>query len=306
MPYVSINERVRLYYEEKGEGPPLLFIHPPGLGHVIFRQQEPLARHFRLILYDMRGNGRSSPSDVPITVPLLADDVSILLRFLGVERAIVCGYSNGGSIALDFALRYPQHVEQLVLIGGFPEVCTPLLYGEFCLGISAVKLGAFSLLSSALAIGHGTNRRERKLFKQYVQLADKRDLDTTYRAGLVYCCTGQLSSLRLPLLLIYGARDRYIHPYIAMFRRYVPHADIVFIDWARHQIPTKHSSELNSILRVYGRRKSVERKEGKRMSKKGRQNKVSQEVANPTVSKAEAEMAKDSIDTAKQAKKNRS
>jgi hypothetical protein len=42
------------------------------------------------------------------------------------------------------------------------------------------------------------------------------------------------------------------------------------------------------------------------MSKKGRQNKISQEVANPTVSKAEAEMAKDSIDTAKQAKKNRS
>jgi hypothetical protein len=42
------------------------------------------------------------------------------------------------------------------------------------------------------------------------------------------------------------------------------------------------------------------------MSKKGRQNKVSQEVANPTVSKAEAEMAKDSVDMAKQAKKNRS
>ncbi|WP_256409703.1 hypothetical protein [Parageobacillus sp. VR-IP] len=42
------------------------------------------------------------------------------------------------------------------------------------------------------------------------------------------------------------------------------------------------------------------------MSKKGRQNKISQEVANPTVSKAEAEMEKDSVDTAKQAKKNRS
>ncbi|PJW13374.1 hypothetical protein CV945_14300, partial [Geobacillus sp. Manikaran-105] len=45
---------------------------------------------------------------------------------------------------------------------------------------------------------------------------------------------------------------------------------------------------------------------GGSMSKKGRQNKVSQEVANPTVSKTEAEMAKDSVDTAKQAKKNRS
>ncbi|MEC5188376.1 alpha/beta hydrolase [Geobacillus thermodenitrificans] len=261
MPYVSINERVRLYYEEKGEGPPLLFIHPPGLGHVIFRQQEPLARHFRLILCDMRGNGRSSPSDVPITVPLLADDVSVLLRFLGIERAIICGYSNGGSIALDFALRYPQYVEQVILIGGFPEVCTPLLYGEFLLGISAAKLGALSLISSVLAIGHATSRHERKLLKQYVRRANKRDLDTAYRAGLVYCCTRQLSSLQAPLLLIYGARDYYIHPYIVMFRRYVPHADVVFIDRARHQIPTKHSCELNNILRVYSRRKSLERKE---------------------------------------------
>ncbi|KAF0995860.1 AB hydrolase superfamily protein YvaM [Geobacillus sp. TFV-3] len=68
MPYVSINRRVRLYYEEKGEGTPLLFIHPPGMGHAVFCRQEPLARHFRLILYDMRGNGRSSSADAPITV----------------------------------------------------------------------------------------------------------------------------------------------------------------------------------------------------------------------------------------------
>lgn len=138
MPYISINSRVRLYYEEKGNGTPLLFIHPPGMGHVVFCRQKPLARDFRLILYDMRGNGRSSPSDGPITVPLLADDVSVLLRSLGIGRAIICGYSSGGSVALDFALRYPQHVKQLILIGGFPEVCTPLLWGEFWLGISAI------------------------------------------------------------------------------------------------------------------------------------------------------------------------
>ncbi|NNU82376.1 alpha/beta hydrolase [Geobacillus sp. BMUD] len=262
MPYVSINRRVRLYYEEKGEGTPLLFIHPPGMGHAVFCRQEPLARHFRLILYDMRGNGQSSSSDAPITVPLLADDISVLLRALGVRRAIICGYSNGGSIALDFALRYPEHVEQLVLIGGFPEVCTPLLFSEFLLGISAAKLGAIPLLASALAWGHKTNWREWQLLRRYARLTNKRDLSAMYQAGLVYGCTKQLSSLRLPVLLIYGARDRYIQPYIAMFQRYVPHADIVFIDRARHQIPTKHSSELNSILRAYGKRSETGRKEG--------------------------------------------
>ena len=254
MPYISINSRVRLYYEEKGNGTPLLFIHPPGMGHVVFCRQKPLARDFRLILYDMRGNGRSSPSDGPITVPLLADDVSVLLRSLGIGRAIICGYSSGGSVALDFALRYPQHVKQLILIGGFPEVCTPLLWGEFWLGISAAKLRAIPLLSLALALGHGTNQRERRLLRRYAQMANKRDLEAAYRAGLVYRCTEQLSSLRLPVLLIYGARDRYIHFYITIFRRYVPHAGVVLIDQACHQIPTKHSEELNGILHMYGRR----------------------------------------------------
>lgn len=89
------------------------------MGHIVFRHQQSLSSHFRIIMYDMRGNGKSSPSNRPITIPLLADDICRLLNTLDVKQAIICGYSSGGSIALEFALRYPHKVKKLILIGGF-------------------------------------------------------------------------------------------------------------------------------------------------------------------------------------------
>ena len=86
MPYI-VEDGVRLYYEEMGSGTPILFIHPPEMGHIVFRHQQSLSSHFRIIMYDMRGNGKSSPSNRPITIPLLADDICRLLNTLDVNKS---------------------------------------------------------------------------------------------------------------------------------------------------------------------------------------------------------------------------
>jgi pimeloyl-ACP methyl ester carboxylesterase len=251
MPYILIEDGVRLYYEEMGSGTPILFIHPPGMGHIVFRHQQSLSSHFRVIMYDMRGNGKSSPSNRPITIPLLAVDVHVLLDALHIKQAVICGYSNGGSIALEFALRYPDKVKMLILIGGFSEVCTTLLRYEFLLGIYAAKIGVVPLLANVLAKSHEKNKKEQQEIKQYVRLVNKKDLVNMYEKGLAYSCTKRLRLLRMPILLIYGARDNYMHPYEKLFRKKVPHAKIIHIENARHQIPTKHHCELNGILKTY-------------------------------------------------------
>ncbi|WP_035097974.1 alpha/beta fold hydrolase [Anoxybacteroides tepidamans] len=251
MPYATIEQDIRLYYTDEGNGKPLLFIHPPGMGSIVFQNQRVLASHFRVITYDMRGNGKSSPSNKTITIPLLAEDIDRLLDFLKIDRVIVCGYSNGGSIAQEFALRYPEHVEAIVLIGGFSEVCTPLLYLEFLLGIYTAKNGAISLLAKVLGAAHGKTRAEKKAIEQYVRLVNQNDLFHMYQAGLHYCCTERLANLNAPVLLIYGARDHYVHSYESIFKERLPHMRVVYIDKARHQIPTRHDDELNAILKAY-------------------------------------------------------
>lgn len=260
MPYITTTDRVRLYYEETGNGKPVLFIHPPGMGSIVFANQRSLASHFRIITYDMRGNGKSSPSNTPITIPLLAEDIHQLLCALNIEQAIVCGYSNGGSIAQEFALRYPEQTEALVLIGGFSEVCTTLLHLEFLLGIRTVQIGAIPLLAKVLGSSHGKSHTEKKAIERYVRLVNARDLYAMYTEGLRYRCTDKLHQWEKPLLLIYGACDYYMHPYEAIFTSRVPKTRVVYIERAKHQIPTKHYSELNAILKAYCWN---DRKEGK-------------------------------------------
>lgn len=118
MPRLRVNEGIELYYEEAGQGPPILFIS--GLGYwrwCWFRQVPFLSRSFRVITFDNRGVGDSDKPDVPYTIPLLARDAADLVRGLGHERVYVAGHSMGGMIAQELALAEPALVAGLVLVG---------------------------------------------------------------------------------------------------------------------------------------------------------------------------------------------
>lgn len=97
--------------------PPIVLIHGFGLDRTIWH---PLAsahlEHQQVILPDMRGHGESDAPGGPYQMSLLADDLAQLLEMLGIGRAIVCGHSMGGYIALAFADQYPQMLSGLGLI----------------------------------------------------------------------------------------------------------------------------------------------------------------------------------------------
>ncbi|MDQ1592225.1 MAG: hypothetical protein QOG71_2852 [Pyrinomonadaceae bacterium] len=115
MPKLSI-DGASVYYEVHGEGAPLVLI--PGLGTGLwlwFKQTPHFAAHFRTIVFDPPGVGRSDKSDVAFSTHALAATVAKLLDALGIERAHVLGASLGGFVAQEFALLFPQRTESLVL-----------------------------------------------------------------------------------------------------------------------------------------------------------------------------------------------
>jgi esterase len=124
---VTVNG-VRLHYDERGEGAPILCVHGAGSSAQLWADAVgKLARLGRAIAYDRRGYGRSErpePCD-RIDVAEHADDAAALLDSLGASPAVVIARSYGGEVATDLTLRYPEHVRALALLEAAPVELLP-------------------------------------------------------------------------------------------------------------------------------------------------------------------------------------
>ena len=127
--YAQVNG-LNMYYELHGAGEPLVLIHG-GFGVIGgFEQLLPaLAGHRQVIAVELQGRGHTADVGRPLAYELLADDVAALIKLLGFENADVLGYSFGGGVALQTAIRHPNLVHKLVIVsapcksdGWYPEV----------------------------------------------------------------------------------------------------------------------------------------------------------------------------------------
>jgi 3-oxoadipate enol-lactonase len=117
---------VQLYYEEHGEGSPVVLVHGFPLDHTIWEPVIPLlSPHARLILPDLRGHGRSPAPEGIYDMRVLADDILALLDTLHIERATVVGHSMGGYAALAFARAYPNRLAGLGFVASHPAADNP-------------------------------------------------------------------------------------------------------------------------------------------------------------------------------------
>ena len=106
------------FYVEKGTGTPLLLLHGNGEDVSYFEHQmEPFARHFRVIAIDTRGHGQTPRGEAPFTIRQFAEDLLGFMDLHQIEKAHVLGFSDGGNIAMVFALAHPERVEKLILDG---------------------------------------------------------------------------------------------------------------------------------------------------------------------------------------------
>ena len=112
-------------YDVTGSGPPVVLIHGLGASRVIWsRLRGRLSRDFTVLTYDLRGSGAShgASASEELSLSVWSSDLWALLRSLGVSRSALVGHSLGASIALKYALRWPDGVSSLVLMGADPEL----------------------------------------------------------------------------------------------------------------------------------------------------------------------------------------
>ena len=106
------------FYIEKGQEEPLILLHGNGENCDYFAgQMDAFAQHFHVYALDTRGHGKTPRGDAPFSIRQFADDLLGFMDAHDIDKAHILGFSDGGNIAMIFAMKYPERVDKLILDG---------------------------------------------------------------------------------------------------------------------------------------------------------------------------------------------
>lgn len=115
--YAPVNG-LKIYYETYGEGSPIVLLHGAFMTIGMNWQEllPLLSQHRRVIALEMQGHGHTADIDRPFGIDAFASDVAGVLQYLHIPKATILGYSMGGTVAIQFSIRYPAMVDKLIVI----------------------------------------------------------------------------------------------------------------------------------------------------------------------------------------------
>ena len=109
---------IDLFYLEKEQGDPLILLHGNGESSEYFKNQiDEFAKWYHVFAVDTRGHGKSPRGTRPFTIRQFAEDLLCFMDQHQIEKAHLLGFSDGGNIAMIFAMRHPERVDRLILNG---------------------------------------------------------------------------------------------------------------------------------------------------------------------------------------------
>lgn len=231
--YIVQANGLDIYVEEQGQGQPLLLIHG---GIVTAASWRPyvagLAAHYRVITPDTRGHGRTTNPTGQMSFRLLADDVAALVQALDLRQPLIGGYSDGGQVALEIGMRYPDLPQALIIGGAYGELTeASRQWVRSALGDAEspdVDTAQFALdnpdFAAMLQRLHGP-----------AWLALLRQIKPMWNATLNYT-PEDFARVIAPTLVLMGDRDGFvpIEEGVAMYRR-LPQAELTVIPNAAHE-----------------------------------------------------------------------
>ena len=262
MPLSSVNG-IDLYYEEKGQGFPLVLLHEFGGDYRSWEPQvEFFASRYRVVVYNQRGY---PPSSVPnnadsYTNEQLVDDLHKLLSSLGIRRAHVAGLAMGATVALNFGFRYPEMAASLTLGGcgaGTVNREDFLRRTDMLIKILEQK-GMEGYISNLERVPARFILRHKSQEKWETFLRNLRDHSPAASANLlrgvlihrktIFELEPELKALKTPTLILTGDQDRAsLEPSIFM-HRHIPFSALGVLPASGHTLNTEEPGLVNSMM----------------------------------------------------------
>lgn len=215
------------YYIEKGTGFPLILLHGNGEDCSYFvHQMEPFAKHFRVIAIDTRGHGQTPRGEASFSIRQFAEDLLDFMNLHQIEKAHILGFSDGGNIAMVFALMHPERVEKLILNGAN-------------LKVSGVK----RKVQIPIEIGY----RIAKIFATKSPAARKNAEMLGLMVNDPNVKAEELSCIQNPTLVIAGEKDMIKDSHTRLIAKSIPEAMLSIIP-GNHFIANKNPDTFNEVV----------------------------------------------------------
>lgn len=218
---------IKLHYVEQGHGMPLILLHGNGEDGSYFKHQiSYFSASRRVIAIDTRGHGLSPRGTEPFTIRQFAADLDAFMTELGIARADILGFSDGGNIALVYALEHPNRVHRLIVNGAnlFPSGMKA--HVRITIEVEH-RIACLMSPFSALAKHHA---------ELLELMTDDPDLTPE-----------ELEGIQAPTLVIAGTRDMIKDSHTRLIAQFIPNSELVILE-GDHFVAAQNPDAFNAAV----------------------------------------------------------
>ena len=221
---------IQHYFTVEGSGEPLILLHGNGEDSGYFRGQIGVfAKAFRVYALDTRGHGKTPRGEAPFTIRQFADDLLGFMDAQRIEKAHLLGFSDGGNIAMDFALRCPERVERLILNG-----------------VNLNPAGVKRTVQIPVEIAYRITKRFAHRSAAAAQKAEMLGL----MVNDPHVEPSALAAIRAKTLVIAGTKDLIKAEHTRQIAHGIPGAELVFLE-GDHFVAKKHPEAFNRAVLAF-------------------------------------------------------
>ena len=221
---------IQLHYVEQGQGKPLILLHGNGESCDYFEHQIPyFSSDYHVIAVDTRGHGKSPRGERPFTIKQFAEDLYDFLDEKGIAQAILLGFSDGGNIAMELALRHPERVEKLILNGAnlFPSGVKPLYQWPIEIGYRIAKMFAKK------------SEKANQNAEMLGLMVNEPNIEPS-----------ELAVMTMPVLVVAGTKDMIKESHTRLIYKSLPNAQLELVK-GDHFVANKNPLEFNQVVKAF-------------------------------------------------------
>jgi pimeloyl-ACP methyl ester carboxylesterase len=230
--YAQVNG-IKMYYEVYGAGQPLVLIHGGGstLNTTFGRIMPELAKTHQVIAVDLQNHGRTAARDIPETFEQDADDVAELLKQLNISNADIFGFSNGGSTALQIAIRHPKIVRKIVAVSAiYKRAGMPSGFWDF---MKNANISAMPQVYKDVYLAIPGNTQ--------AGLQNMHDKDAERMKNFVDWNPEDIKGIQTPTLVVVSDQDVVLPEHAIEMSRLLPHGRLIIM-------PGSHGAFMGEIM----------------------------------------------------------